>query len=50
MRFFQHFLVQCYPHHPLGNESIWTHEIPCLSQNVRFKPGEEGSEGDVLTA
>ncbi|KAH8200454.1 hypothetical protein TruAng_005347 [Truncatella angustata] len=33
MRFFQHFLQVCYPHHPLGNESIWTHEVPCLSQN-----------------
>ncbi|KAM0329131.1 hypothetical protein ACHAQA_004427 [Verticillium albo-atrum] len=32
MRFFQHFLLQCYPHHPLGNENIWTHEVPCLSQ------------------
>ncbi|KAI1294028.1 C6 zinc finger protein [Xylaria venustula] len=28
MRFFQHFLLVCCPHHPLGNESIWTHEIP----------------------
>ncbi|KAI0424909.1 C6 zinc finger protein [Xylaria sp. FL1042] len=34
MRFFQHFLLTCCPHQPLGNESIWTHEIPCLSQNV----------------
>ncbi|KAG7132489.1 Sterol uptake control protein 2 like [Verticillium longisporum] len=32
MRFFQHFLLQCYPHHPLGNENVWTHEVPCLSQ------------------
>ncbi|KAI0974928.1 C6 zinc finger protein [Xylaria arbuscula] len=28
MRFFQHFLLACCPHHPIGNESIWTHEIP----------------------
>ena len=34
MRFFQHFLMHCSPHHPLGNESLWTHEIPCLSHNV----------------
>ncbi|KAI1428840.1 C6 zinc finger protein [Xylaria sp. FL1777] len=36
MRFFQHFLLTCCPHHPLGNESIWTHEIPCLSQNHEY--------------
>ena len=38
MRFFQHFLLKCYPQHPLGNENIWTHEVPCLSQNVRSVP------------
>ncbi|CAK7271486.1 hypothetical protein SEPCBS119000_004632 [Sporothrix epigloea] len=31
MRFFQHFLLHCSPHYPLGNQSLWTHEIPCLS-------------------
>lgn len=36
MRFFQHFLIHCYPHHPIGAESIWTHEIPCLSEKVRL--------------
>ncbi|KAF4413422.1 Sterol uptake control protein 2 [Colletotrichum fructicola] len=36
MRFFQHFMLQCYPHHPIGNENIWTHEIPCLSQSHEF--------------
>ncbi|KAI8956036.1 C6 zinc finger protein [Xylaria longipes] len=34
IRFFQHFLLTCSPHQPLGNDSIWTHEVPCLSQNV----------------
>lgn len=34
MRFFQHFLTQCYPHHPLKQEDIWTHEIPCIAHNV----------------
>lgn len=34
MRFFQHFLFNCIPHHPIGSESIWTHEIPCLSEKV----------------
>ena len=38
MRFFQHFLFQCYPHHPIGAENIWTHEIPCLSQKVSLLP------------
>jgi hypothetical protein len=36
MRFFQHFLTQCYPHHPLGQEDIWTHEIPCIAHNHEF--------------
>jgi len=36
MRFFQHFLLNCYPHHPLGSESLWTHEIPCLSEKYEY--------------
>ncbi|KAJ9165036.1 C6 zinc finger protein [Coniochaeta hoffmannii] len=36
MRFFQHFLIHCYPHHPIGAESIWTHEIPCLSEKYEY--------------
>ncbi|KFA66165.1 hypothetical protein S40285_03373 [Stachybotrys chlorohalonatus IBT 40285] len=36
MRVFQHFLTQCYPHHPLKQEEIWTHEIPCLAHNHDF--------------
>ncbi|KAI1175735.1 C6 zinc finger protein [Nemania sp. FL0916] len=36
MRFFQHFLLACSPHQPLGNDSIWTHEVPCLSQNHEY--------------
>jgi hypothetical protein len=38
MRFFQHFLLNCYPHHPIGSEDLWTHEIPCLSEKVCTKP------------
>lgn len=34
MRFFQHFIQHSFPHHPLGNDEIWTHEVPCLSYNV----------------
>ncbi|KAB5585805.1 hypothetical protein GE09DRAFT_1072029 [Coniochaeta sp. 2T2.1] len=36
MRFFQHFLIHCYPHHPIGAEGIWTHEIPCLSEKYEY--------------
>ncbi|PHH90174.1 hypothetical protein CDD83_4333 [Cordyceps sp. RAO-2017] len=36
MRFFQHFLTQCYPHHPLRQEEVWTHEIPCIAHNHEF--------------
>ncbi|KAK7415533.1 hypothetical protein QQZ08_012311 [Neonectria magnoliae] len=36
MRFFQHFLTQCYPHHPLKQEDVWTHEIPCIAHNYEF--------------
>jgi hypothetical protein len=34
MRFFQHFLLNCYPHYPLGSQSMWTHDIPCLSEKA----------------
>lgn len=34
MRFFQHFLLNCYPHHPIGSEDLWLHDIPCLSQKA----------------
>ncbi|KAL0940719.1 C6 transcription factor [Colletotrichum truncatum] len=36
MRFFQHFMLHCYPHQPIKNENIWTHEVPCLSQTHEF--------------
>ncbi|KAK0704984.1 hypothetical protein B0H67DRAFT_366930 [Lasiosphaeris hirsuta] len=36
MRFFQHFLVQCYPHHPIGSENLWLHEVPCLSEKYDY--------------
>ncbi|KAK4146510.1 uncharacterized protein C8A04DRAFT_9792 [Dichotomopilus funicola] len=36
MRFFQHFLMRCYPHHPVGSEDLWTHEIPCLSERYDY--------------
>ncbi|KAL2149606.1 hypothetical protein VTH82DRAFT_8258 [Thermothelomyces myriococcoides] len=36
MRCFQHFLLNCYPHHPIGSEELWLHEIPCLSEKHEF--------------
>ncbi|KAK3988135.1 C6 zinc finger protein [Cladorrhinum sp. PSN332] len=33
LRLFHHFLSTCYPHHPIGSEPLWTHEVPCLSQS-----------------
>ncbi|KAK3900233.1 hypothetical protein C8A05DRAFT_45883 [Staphylotrichum tortipilum] len=36
MRCFQHFLMHCYPHHPIGSEDLWTHEVPCLSQRYEY--------------
>jgi hypothetical protein len=34
-RFFDYFLQGAYPHQPIGNDAIWTHEIPILAPNVR---------------
>jgi hypothetical protein len=36
MRFFQHFLTRCVPRHPLKQEDVWTHEIPCIAHNHEF--------------
>lgn len=33
-RLFYHFIQKAYPHHPIGNDSVWTHEIPSISHNV----------------
>jgi hypothetical protein len=38
MRLLQHFLTECYPHHPIGSEELWLHEIPCLAERVCFFP------------
>ncbi|ODA81696.1 hypothetical protein RJ55_00198 [Drechmeria coniospora] len=61
MRFFHHFLTQCYPHHPLKQEEIWTHEIPCIAHNHEFlmhailgfaasELGRTRAEGSVVAA
>jgi hypothetical protein len=33
-RLFYYFIQKAYPHHPIGNDSVWTHEIPSISHNV----------------
>ncbi|KAM3544630.1 hypothetical protein ARSEF1564_002498 [Beauveria bassiana] len=38
MHFFQHFLLQCRPVYPLGNEQVWKHEVLCLSRHVSMLP------------
>ncbi|KAG9245472.1 hypothetical protein BJ878DRAFT_501243 [Calycina marina] len=35
-RLFNHFLKAAYPHHPVGNDSVWTHEIPSLASEYDF--------------
>lgn len=35
-RLFDHFIQVAYPHHPVGNDSVWTHEIPSLASDVRI--------------
>ena len=34
-RLFNHFVKECHPSHPLGNEERWTHDIPSIAHNVR---------------
>jgi hypothetical protein len=33
-RLFDYFVKSCYPHFPVGNDSTWTHEIPCIASDV----------------
>ncbi|KAM3084367.1 hypothetical protein ACMFMG_001527 [Clarireedia jacksonii] len=35
-RLFHHFIQVAYPHHPIGNDSVWTHEIPSIASNYDF--------------
>ncbi|KUJ12226.1 uncharacterized protein LY89DRAFT_225053 [Mollisia scopiformis] len=35
-RLFYHFIQYAYPHHPLGNDSVWTHEIPAIASKYDF--------------
>lgn len=33
-RLFNHFVQNAYPHHPIGDSSVWRHEIPTISSDV----------------
>lgn len=33
-RLFQFFRNSAYPHQPIGNDSVWRHEIPCMASSV----------------
>ena len=33
-RLFHHFIQAAYPYHPIGNDSVWMHDIPSIASNV----------------
>ena len=33
-RLFNHFIQTAFPHYPVGNDSIWQHEIPSIASDV----------------
>ncbi|OBT64742.1 hypothetical protein VE03_05854 [Pseudogymnoascus sp. 23342-1-I1] len=35
-RLFNHFIKECHPSHPLGNEEAWTHDIPSIAHNHEY--------------
>ncbi|KFY05786.1 hypothetical protein V492_08299 [Pseudogymnoascus sp. VKM F-4246] len=35
-RLFNHFVKECHPSHPLGNEEAWTHEVPSIAHNHEY--------------
>src|ERR1700743_2766664 len=35
-RLFNHFIQVAYPHHPIGNDSIWKQDVPSIASDVRF--------------
>lgn len=37
MRLFHHFLMNCYPHLPLGNDSVWTRDIAAFAHSVSLQ-------------
>ncbi|TVY31630.1 Sterol uptake control protein, partial [Lachnellula subtilissima] len=35
-RLFNHFIEVAYPHHPIGDDSVWKHEIPSISSDYDY--------------
>jgi hypothetical protein len=35
IRLFHKFIQDAYPHYPIGNDYVWTHDIPNLAHSVR---------------
>ncbi|KAG4442101.1 hypothetical protein IFR05_002387 [Cadophora sp. M221] len=35
-RLFNHFVQSAYPSHPVGNDAVWTHEIPSIAPDYEF--------------
>ncbi|KFY57515.1 hypothetical protein V496_06398 [Pseudogymnoascus sp. VKM F-4515 (FW-2607)] len=36
MRFFQHFILNAYPHLPVNNSQVWMHSVPAFSHNYDY--------------
>jgi hypothetical protein len=36
MRLFHHFLINAYPHLPLGCEGVWVRDVPGFAHSVSF--------------
>ena len=37
MRLFHHFIMNAYPHLPLGNDGVWIREIPAFAHSVSLQ-------------
>ena len=48
-RLFYRFIEKAYPHHPIGNDSVWTHEIPSISHNVGYGVSSYALSADIFT-
>jgi hypothetical protein len=33
-KLFHHFIDKAHPHHPIGSDAVWRHEIPIISTDV----------------
>lgn len=42
-RLFNAFVQDYYPHHPIGNDHVWRHEVPCIASDVG-RPFKTGSQ------